>query len=106
MAQQSKWKRKWADRRNAAGFAAACARLALPFYDGDRRSDLVAAIEIAEKYAAGEKISTDTAAAYAVAYAYASGGAAAAAAYAATAAAAYADADAAAAAADGDDADD
>ena len=54
--------RNWNDDRNAVGFAAACARLALPFYSGDRRSDLVVAIEIAERCANGEQI--DSAAAY------------------------------------------
>ena len=48
--------REWVDPRNAAGVAAECARLALPFYDGDHKSDLVAAIEIAERYASGEEI--------------------------------------------------
>jgi len=43
------YKREWNDRRNAVGFAAECARLALPFYAGDRRSDLVRAIEIEGK---------------------------------------------------------
>ena len=48
MVQRPKWDRKWADQRNAVGFAATCARLALPFYRGDRRSVVVVAIEIAE----------------------------------------------------------
>ncbi|KKN37653.1 hypothetical protein LCGC14_0761340 [marine sediment metagenome] len=42
------YERDWNDNRNAVGFAVECARLALPFYGGDRRSDVVAAIEIAE----------------------------------------------------------
>ncbi|KKN30498.1 hypothetical protein LCGC14_0833230 [marine sediment metagenome] len=50
------YERDWNNRCNAVGFAAACARLALPFYDGDQRSNLVAAIEIAECYANGEQI--------------------------------------------------
>ena len=45
--------------RNAAGFAAECARLALPFYCGDHQSDLIAAIELAERYADGEEIDSD-----------------------------------------------
>lgn len=64
MAQRLGWTRKWADRQNAAGFAAACARLALPFYIGDHRSKIVSAIEIAEKFAPGKQIES---AAYAVA---------------------------------------
>ena len=51
------YKREWSNRLNTAGFAAECARLALPFYKGDRKSDLVAAIETAERYAGGEEIS-------------------------------------------------
>ncbi len=50
------YERDWNNRRNAVGFAAACARLALSFYDGEGRSDLVAAIEIAERCANGEQI--------------------------------------------------
>ncbi|KKL12082.1 hypothetical protein LCGC14_2539340 [marine sediment metagenome] len=42
------YEREWGNPHNAVGFAAECARLALPFYSGDRRSDLVVAIEIAE----------------------------------------------------------
>ncbi|KKM86193.1 hypothetical protein LCGC14_1281340 [marine sediment metagenome] len=89
MAQQSKWKRKWADHRNAVGFAAGCARLALPFYRGDRRSDAVAAIEVAEKYVAGDQIDTIGVADAAYDVAYDADDADAAATYAATAAAAY-----------------
>jgi len=63
----------WRDRRNSVGYAAACAREALPLYRGDRRGDLIAAIEIAERCAAGEEISEDTAdaadAAFTAAYA-------------------------------------
>ncbi len=84
---------KWSDPRNAIGWAAACARLALPFYGGGRLADVVAAIEIAERYAAGEEIdTTDDAAADAAAYAAATSAAYAAAdaAAAATAASAYA----------------
>ncbi len=76
---------EWRDPRNAVDWAATCARLALPFYDGDRRGNVVAAIEIAERYAAGEEIDDAAYAAYA--------------AYAATAAAAAATATAASAAA-------
>ncbi len=47
---------EWRDLRNAVGWAAACARLALPFYDGDHRDDVVAAIEVAERYTRGEEI--------------------------------------------------
>ncbi|KKN37654.1 hypothetical protein LCGC14_0761350 [marine sediment metagenome] len=54
------YERKWTDSRNAVGFAAECARLALPFYSGDRRSDLVVAIEIAERYTSGEQIDDST----------------------------------------------
>ena len=53
--------REWADRRNAAGFAAECARLALPLYKGDRRQDLVTAIELAERYVSGEEITAHAA---------------------------------------------
>jgi hypothetical protein len=49
------YKRPWRDLRNAAGFAAQCARLALPFYEGDRGSDLMEAIEVAEAYSRGEQ---------------------------------------------------
>ena len=45
------YQREWKSRRNAAGFAAECARLALPFYEGDHKPDLVATIEVAERYA-------------------------------------------------------
>ncbi len=55
------YKRDWNNRCNAAGFAAECARLALPFYTGDHRSDIVAAIEIAEHYANGEQIESTAA---------------------------------------------
>lgn len=55
------YSRDWSNSRNAVGFAAECARLALPFYDGNRRSNLVAAIEIAERYANGEQIDSATA---------------------------------------------
>ncbi len=47
---------EWRDLRNAVGWAAACARLSLPFYDGSRLTDVIAAIEIAERCAAGEEI--------------------------------------------------
>lgn len=50
------YQREWDDPHNAAGFAAECARLALPFYKGDHKPDLVAAIEITERYASGEEI--------------------------------------------------
>ncbi len=46
----------WRDSRNAAGFAAECARLALPFYDGACRAVFVRSIELAEAYEQGEKI--------------------------------------------------
>ncbi|KKM72270.1 hypothetical protein LCGC14_1422180 [marine sediment metagenome] len=49
----------WTDLRNAAGFAAECARLALPFYCGDYSSDLIAAIEFVERYADGGEIDSD-----------------------------------------------
>lgn len=52
------YKREWRDSRNAVGFAAECARLALPFYDGDRRFDVIAAIEIAEVFSRGEQINS------------------------------------------------
>ena len=38
--------------RNAAGHAAACARIVLPLYNGTHHADLVRAIEIAARYAA------------------------------------------------------
>ncbi len=50
------YEREWSNYRNAVGFAAECARLALPFYDGDHQSKVVVAIEIAEHYANGEQI--------------------------------------------------
>ncbi len=78
---------KWRDPRNAVAWAAACARLSLPFYDGGRLTDVIAAIEIAERYAAGEEIdANDAHVAAATAYA--------ATAYAATANAAWAAANA------------
>ncbi len=89
------YKRDWNNRCNAAGFAAECARLALPFYSGDRRSDLVAAIEIAEHYANGEQIENTVAH---VVAADANAAANAAASYAADAVASYASYAAAAAA--------
>ena len=46
----------WKNPRNAVGFAAACGREALPFYDGTQRHLLVEAIEIAEAYSRGEGI--------------------------------------------------
>ncbi|KKM72275.1 hypothetical protein LCGC14_1422230 [marine sediment metagenome] len=78
------YERDWNNQLNAARFAVECARLALPFYNGDRRSDVAAAIEIAERRANGEQI--DSTIAYAV-FARATR-----AAYAATAAYAAADA--------------
>jgi len=53
---------QWQDLRHAVGFAAACARVALKHYSGEHRADLVAAIQIAERCAAGEAI--DPTAAY------------------------------------------
>ena len=50
------YQREWANQHNAAGFAAECARLALPFYEGDRRPDLVTDIESVERYSRGGKI--------------------------------------------------
>ena len=50
------YQREWVDPRNAAGFAAACARLALPFYKGDYKSKLADSIEVAERYADGGEI--------------------------------------------------
>ena len=58
------YERDWNNQLNAARFAVECARLALPFYNGDRRSDVAAAIEIAERRANGEQI--DSTIAYAV----------------------------------------
>ena len=46
----------WQDLKHAVDFAAVCARLALEHYSGEHREDLVAAIEIAERYVAGEVI--------------------------------------------------
>ncbi len=57
---------KWRDPRNAVGWAAACARLALEFYVGDQLATVVAAIEIAERCAAGEEIDARAARAVAV----------------------------------------
>jgi len=42
----------FAHSRNAAGHAAACARIVLPLYNGTHHADLVRAIEIAARYAA------------------------------------------------------
>ncbi|KKM86197.1 hypothetical protein LCGC14_1281380 [marine sediment metagenome] len=54
------YQRDWINPKNAAGFCAACAQLALEFYVGDpnhrRRQIIVSAIEIAEQYARGDKI--------------------------------------------------
>lgn len=50
------YRRTWCSSRNAVGFAAECARLALSFYDGHGRQVLVAAIEIAERFARGRNI--------------------------------------------------
>ncbi len=52
---------EWRDLRNVVGWAAACARLALPFYDGNRRDDVVAAIEITERCARGVEVDYDDA---------------------------------------------
>jgi len=78
----------WQDLKHAVDFAAACARAALPYSDGDNRAALVAAIEFAERYAAGEAI--DQRAAYAAARIANVLARASAAAYAAANAAAYA----------------
>ena len=51
----------WRDPRNGVGYAAACARAALSIYGGDRSDVVVDAIEIAERYAAGEEISAKAA---------------------------------------------
>lgn len=59
----------WKDPRNAVGFAAACARAALQFYEGDGRDVLVRAIKIAEACSRGRCI--DRRATYAIAYAIA-----------------------------------
>jgi len=55
----------WQDLKRAVGFAAGCARLTLEHYSGEHREDLVSAIQIAERYAAGKEI--DQHAAYAAA---------------------------------------
>jgi len=47
---------KWRDQRNAVGFAAACTRESLKYYQGSHREEIVATIEIAEQFVAGEKI--------------------------------------------------
>ncbi len=60
-----KYDRKWNNLRNAVGFAVECARLALPFYNGDQQSAVIAAIKIAERYANKKQI--DSAAASAAA---------------------------------------
>ena len=63
------YERKWLCGRNASGFAAECARLALPFYEGDHRLDLVAAIDLVERYTDGERLDIATArAAYTATY--------------------------------------
>ena len=41
----------WRHLRNAVGWGAACARLALPLYDGDQRDAVVQAIEVSEQFA-------------------------------------------------------
>lgn len=50
--------REWADLKNVVKFAAECARLALPFYDGDRRENLIAVIEAAEENLIGKTVCT------------------------------------------------
>lgn len=55
------YQREWGDPRNAVGLVARCAHLALPFYGGVRKLDLVTSIRIAEHYMAGAEISVDTA---------------------------------------------
>ncbi len=50
------YRRWWRHERNVVGFAAECARLALPHYRGDHRPNLVKAIETAEAYVRGEEI--------------------------------------------------
>jgi hypothetical protein len=50
------YRRTWRDGKNATGFAAACARLALPAYKGVERLVLVTAIEFAEACVRGEKV--------------------------------------------------
>ena len=52
----------WRDLKHAVDFAAGCARAALAYDSGEHRADLVAAIQIAERCAAGEAI--DPTAAY------------------------------------------
>lgn len=47
---------EWHNSRNAVGFAAACAREALRFYEGKKRDAVVKAIEIAEAYSRGEEV--------------------------------------------------
>jgi len=47
---------RWQDLKHAVGFTATCARLALEHYSGEHRAALVAAIEFAERCAAGEVI--------------------------------------------------
>ncbi len=49
-----RYQRTWLNTRFAVGFAAECARLALPFYEGDHRDAVVAAIEAAEMFSWGE----------------------------------------------------
>ena len=50
--------REWADLKNVVKFAAECARLALPFYEGDRRENLIAVIEAAEENLIGKTVCT------------------------------------------------
>ncbi len=52
---------RWRNLRNVVGFAATCARLALPLYRGEEKAALVRAIAIAEARARGETIQREAA---------------------------------------------
>jgi hypothetical protein len=48
--------REWRDGRNAAGFAPACARLALAHYRGDHRDSLERALRLVEAFVQGRDV--------------------------------------------------
>jgi hypothetical protein len=59
--------RKWKELRNAVAFAVECAKIARPYYKGDRAKDVDHAIDLADRFARGEHV--DVVAAKAAGYA-------------------------------------
>jgi hypothetical protein len=55
--------REWKDLRNAVAFAVECAKIARPYYKGKRAKDVDRAIDLADRFARGEHITVDAAAA-------------------------------------------